>query len=528
MKTVKVELHTHTKYSYDTDLNFEEIINVCNKNNIEVLAVTDHNEIEGAIRLSKLAPFRVIVGEEILTKQGEIVGLFLKKYIRPGLSVEKTINEIRKQKGLVYLPHPFDKTTRKTAITKQALEKILANIDIIETHNGRTLFNDDNKKALFFTKKSKKISAVGSDAHTIFEFGRNFQQIKDFKNSEEFLVNLKRGKLTKSKVIPWVFLITKLVRFIKKNFKDSSESKLLANNVSCDLCGSLKYKILYKSTGKFKKSYYISDDSYGSHEQIVKCIDCGLVFCYPRKSKKAILDRYSSFVDYKYEKEREARKINQQSILTTIEDLIKRKGRLLDVGAATGAFLEIARNSKWKINGLEPSRWAISYARDKYKIKISQGIINNAKFKKSSFDAITFIDVIEHVDSPRELLLFAKKFIKNDGVIVLITPNFGSMVARILRERWWHVRPDHLFYFDNSTLKLLIESLGFEVVKIKKPAWNFSYNYWVSRFKNKLPTLYRMLNFLEKIKILNIVTKRNFSINFFDSTEIYLKLRNND
>ncbi len=523
MKKIKVELHTHTNYSYDSDTSFDQIIKKCKQEKIYALGVSDHNEIEGALRLSKLAPFKIIVGQEILTQQGEVIGFFLTKFIKAGQSIKETIKQIKRQGGIVYLPHPFDKTTRKTAVTSDGLDQIIKEVDIVEVHNGRTIYGKDNKKSLEYAKKHKKTFAVGSDSHTVFEFGRNYLLMDQFSDAQSFLKSMRTAKLQKAQVIPWVFLLTKLARFRKRNFPPKSKIGVLPSGIECDVCGSKKYTIQHKKSGRAKTKYFISDDSYGVHPQIVKCVDCNLIYCYPRENKNTIVKRYKQFIDETYEKERPARKQNQVKIIANIEKLLNRKGKVLDIGAATGAFLEAAKEVGWKTFGIEPSKWAVEYAKKNFNLTIAQGTLEKAKFKPASFDAITLIDVIEHVDSPRQLLLEVKKLLSQDGVVVLVTPNIQSLLFKLLGEKWWHVRPDHIYYFNHETLNLLVESLGFKIVKVQSAGWNFSYNYWISRFKNNLTFIYSLFSLFKNIPILNLLTKRNYYVNFGDSMEIYLK-----
>ena len=130
----KIEFHVHTKFSNDSILGLFFILMMCKFRKIDCLVITDHNEIDGAIKYKeKLLKYGidVIVGEEIFTKDGEIIGLFLNKKIEPYLSAEDTVKRIRKQKGLVYIPHPYDEKRYKTVITQEALEKISKDIDFI-------------------------------------------------------------------------------------------------------------------------------------------------------------------------------------------------------------------------------------------------------------------------------------------------------------------------------------------------------------------------------------------------------------
>ncbi len=517
-KTVKVELHVHTKYSYDSCTLLHEIIEACKKKKIDVLAIADHNEIRGAFRLQKIAPFQVIVGQEILTREGEIVGLFLKESISSGYSMDETIKRIKKQGGLSYLPHPFDMTTRKTSISSDFLGQIVEKVDIIEVYNGRTIFSSDNKKALSLAKDKNKLMGVGSDAHTKYELGRNYLLMQEFETPGQFLDSLRKAKLVKRPVMSWVFLITKWQRFKKKHQK----LNLIDLGAQCDLCGETKGEVIYKKRGKGSLNYLITDNSYGEHQQIVKCFGCGLYYSAPRDSSKKLLERYQKFSDPLYEKERVERSANQAKIIKRLKSLGIHQGRLLDVGCATGGLIEKAIENNFQASGVELSGWAASIAQ-KMGLDVVNKPLSKAGFAKDSFDVVTCIDVVEHVDSPRKLVGDINKVLKSGGYFCIVTPNKNSLVSRILGEKWWHIRNDHIYYFSEETLSSLLEASGFEIVEIKSYGWSFSYDYWASRFQGNLNVIYRFLMLLKAIPIFNFVTDRTYTLNFGDSLEIYCR-----
>jgi predicted metal-dependent phosphoesterase TrpH/SAM-dependent methyltransferase len=517
-KKVKVELHVHTKYSYDCTSSFHNLIEACKNKHIDVLGVADHNEIRGAFRLRNLAPFKVLIGQEILTSEGEVVGFFLKESIDSGLSMEETIRRIKRQGGISYLPHPLDMTTRKTSVTNLNLRKTAESVDIIEVHNGRTIIPSDNKKALNLANENQKIMGVGSDAHTIYEIGRNYLEMDDFETSNEFLQSLQRATLVKSTVMPWIFLVTKWQRFKKKQQK----THLVDLGKSCDLCGETECEIIYKKRGRVSGQYLITDNAYGEHEQIVKCLGCELYYAAPREDNKKLIARYQEFSDPLYEKEHEARSANQAKIINNLRKLGARKGKLLDVGCATGGLLEQASSRGFQPYGIELSDWAVEVARKRV-LNVLNKTIDEAGFKRETFDIVTCIDVIEHVDTPRELVENIKEVLKTGGLLCIVTPDRASFVARLLGEKWWHIRNDHIYYFSEETLCLLVESLGFEVLEVKRYGWSFSFDYWVSRLENKLYILFRLLMVLKAIPIFGFITNRTYSINFGDSLELYCR-----
>jgi predicted metal-dependent phosphoesterase TrpH len=143
--------------------------------------------------LSETAPFKIIVGEEITTSSGEIIGLFLSKKISPKQSLVNTIKQIKQQGGLVYIPHPCDNIRRKK-IQLLALEKVIDLVDIIEIANSRTILNTFNLHANQLATKYNKVAAKGSDAHTPYEIGAAIGEIPEFNNQQEFLQNLPKAK----------------------------------------------------------------------------------------------------------------------------------------------------------------------------------------------------------------------------------------------------------------------------------------------------------------------------------------------
>ena len=167
---MRVDLHTHTVYSSDSELALEDAVEGWQREGIDCVAVTDHNTIAGGLALREWAPLRVIVGSEVRTSEGEIIGLFLHEEIARGLTPEQTIRHIRDQNGLVMIPHPFDRF-RRSRLTEEALMRILPQVDIMEVFNARTAFERDNRRADLLASEHGLIPVAGSDSHTAQELG---------------------------------------------------------------------------------------------------------------------------------------------------------------------------------------------------------------------------------------------------------------------------------------------------------------------------------------------------------------------
>jgi len=194
MKRLRLDLHSHTWYSHDSLLKPSPFIEACLEKGINCIAVTDHNEVDGAKAIQRMAPFKVIVGEEIRTRDGEISGLFLKQRIPPNLSAQETIREIRRQKGLVYIPHPFAAGVTMR-LRQSVLEAVADEVDLVEGWNSRGLLRADDLKAQAWALAHKIPFAAGSDAHTRFEIGSAYVEMDDFKTPAQMIKNLKRGVL---------------------------------------------------------------------------------------------------------------------------------------------------------------------------------------------------------------------------------------------------------------------------------------------------------------------------------------------
>jgi predicted metal-dependent phosphoesterase TrpH len=191
---LRLDFHVHTVFSYDGFTTPEQLIRTCQRRGITGLAITDHNTMEGALICQRLLPLRVIVGEEISTQSGHVIGLFLKKPIPPGLSVKETIARIREQEGLVYLPHPFDRV-RSSHLTSSELEELADDVDMVEVFNSRNLFEEANRQARDYARAKNRLQTAGSDAHIPSEVGRSYVEMAVFSNAEEFLAQLQAARL---------------------------------------------------------------------------------------------------------------------------------------------------------------------------------------------------------------------------------------------------------------------------------------------------------------------------------------------
>jgi predicted metal-dependent phosphoesterase TrpH len=177
---------------------------------LDVVCATDHNTIEGALRLREIADgFRVVVGEEVSTRDGDMIGLFLEKAIPRDLSAEETIARIHDQGGLVSVPHPFSRN-RLFHIRRAALDRVWKDIDCIEIFNAREAFTQDNLRAAAFAREKNIPGAVGSDAHRPREIGRAWVEVEEFTGREDFIAVLREGSVIGKLTGNYIHVLTRL------------------------------------------------------------------------------------------------------------------------------------------------------------------------------------------------------------------------------------------------------------------------------------------------------------------------------
>ena len=197
---IEVDLHMHTDHSGDCATPVDVLVNTARDRGLGAIAVTDHNEVSGAIEARKLAEelgdIKVIVAEEVKTaEQGEVIGLFLEEKIPRGMSMRETIAAIRDQGGLVYVPHPFDRL--HSVPDYEHLLDMVEEIDLLEVFNPRVALTSFNEEAVRFARKYRIVPAAGSDSHVAQGLGSVRQRIHDFDGAAEFLEAMRDADITR-------------------------------------------------------------------------------------------------------------------------------------------------------------------------------------------------------------------------------------------------------------------------------------------------------------------------------------------
>lgn len=291
------------------------------------------------------------------------------------------------------------------------------------------------------------------------------------------------------------------------------------------MCGSDSCKAVFNHNDAggaviAPKAYRITDYSAPRRLGIVKCGKCGLIYAAPQPPQNFVRNNYLDMVDERYAEEETGRRLSARDIIGMLEKFEK-KGRLLDVGCATGFLLDEARRDGWETYGVELSKWAVSYAKEKLKLTgIFHGILKEARYPDDYFDAVIMKDTIEHLMDPMDILVEIRRVLKPDGIFCVNTPDIDSVMSKLLRAKWWGIKQSHLYFFSRRTLYKILNASGFMPVKIKTHARVFTLKYWAKRLKGYNKFLYKIFIFL----IMSGAIKKDLlRIDFWDQVEIYAK-----
>ena len=225
---IDVDLHMHTDHSGDCATPVEVLLATAREQGLGAIAVTDHNEISGALEARRQAgvsspalPVKVIVAEEVKTAdQGEVIGLFIEEKIPRGLTLEETVAEIKRQGGLVYVPHPFDRM--HSVPDYEHLLRILDDVDAIEVFNPRVAIGAFNEEAARFAAKYRIVAGAGSDSHVAQGLGSVRIRMRDFDGPQEFLQSLRDADILTR---PTSLLYVQALKFLQTKATPASAQK---------------------------------------------------------------------------------------------------------------------------------------------------------------------------------------------------------------------------------------------------------------------------------------------------------------
>ena len=255
--------------------------------------------------------------------------------------------------------------------------------------------------------------------------------------------------------------------------------------ITCWVCDSTNLKKVRESQideDLSSENFLITNSDYGRTAAIYKCSECDFLQC-PHLTE--VLSFYEQMEDGQYEEGREQRLLQERKVMEQIQK-IKPSGKLLDVGAGSGIMVQAALELGYDAEGVEPSKWLHEQAR-KLNLPVELGIFPAEDKLKGPYDIVALIDVIEHVSDPKGLVSEIRKVLKEDGILIVVTPDVKSVMASVLKYKWWHFRIAHIGYFNHKNLNLVMQRAGFKLDKMMRPTWFFSMEYLLERVSTYLP-----------------------------------------
>jgi len=212
---IRAEFHIHTCHSHDSLVKITDLLDTCAKKGINRIAITDHNVITGAFEAATLDPEHVIIGEEIETTAGEILGYYMTALVPGGMSPMKTIEALKNQGALISVAHPFD-DNRLAFWRSDTFAEVLQHVDALEVFNARCINPIFNQKALDCAEEHGLLKTVGSDAHSLYELGQANLLLSEFDNADTLRIALQTGEFDGRLSGSWVHLISRYSNVVKK------------------------------------------------------------------------------------------------------------------------------------------------------------------------------------------------------------------------------------------------------------------------------------------------------------------------
>ena len=306
----------------------------------------------------------------------------------------------------------------------------------------------------------------------------------------------------------------------------------------CAICGETTVHLHLKaSSDRIPKVYRITEEEHATCWDLWKCQTCGLIFSDWRLTDEELAELYKRMQDELYDREDECRRLTFRGGLSLLADHHNHsqndppakpkstdsqppRGRLLDIGCATGIFLEEARKQGWQVSGVDLSHWAVQQARQR-ELTVHEGDVYSLP-DNGPYDIVTMLDYNEHDAAPGSLVAQCAKLLHQGGLLYITSPDIGGFTAKLLRSRWWGINALHLYYFSRKCLTELLERQGFEVVITRAYRRTFTLGYWVSRLEHFHPFLGRSGAFLFRILGLANIP---IPINLYDMMEVIARKR---
>ena len=263
----------------------------------------------------------------------------------------------------------------------------------------------------------------------------------------------------------------------------------MTEHTACRVCGNTalsRWKESNMPPDLCADDFRISNARYGVTGTLVRCDRCGYI---QAADLEDVLRFYEEMDDPEYLASAEARSIQERKLLERLREYVP-GGRLLDVGAGSGILMREAAAMGYETEGVEPSRTLGEHAA-RLGTSIHRGVLPHPDVR-GTFDAITVVDVIEHVPTPVELMKDVASVLSPQGYGIVVTPDIDSLAARMAGHRWWHLRMAHIGYFNRHNLSLALDRAGLEPVAFGRPGWYFPAGYLLSRLNAYLPNVLKI------------------------------------
>jgi predicted metal-dependent phosphoesterase TrpH len=216
-----VDLHSHTSASFDSLASPRAVVRAAASRGLTHLAITDHDRIDGALAAREMAtrealPLTVLVGQEIRTRQGDLIGVFLERPIRSGLDAVEAIEDVRAQGGLVGIPHPFDRF-RTSLLGTGEVDELAPLVDWVETHNARIMVGNGNQRAAEWALEHELPGVAVSDAHSVLEIGVAYVALDgDPSTADGLRAALATAELVTGRATVFVRAVTPIAKLVQR------------------------------------------------------------------------------------------------------------------------------------------------------------------------------------------------------------------------------------------------------------------------------------------------------------------------
>lgn len=271
---------------------------------------------------------------------------------------------------------------------------------------------------------------------------------------------------------------------------------------------------------RFCSSKNLESEKVKEGLEIVKCLSCGGGFLKDFPRKKQLEKFYTTQEYYRFwgklsrKNIKHVEKIKKESSekMINLIEKYQKKGKILDVGCATGAFLEVAKAKGWEVQGVECSPEFAKMAKKRLGNNIRCGMFEKTKFKNKYFDVVLFYDSLEHMVDPQMVVGKVKNILKPGGYLVIATPDRLSLSAKIMGKNWTHFKTEHLFYYSFKSMKKFLEKNDFKIVQLKRADKVLSITYINNQFQSfPTPVLTPLFKFIAAFSP-TFLTDRSFNL----------------